>query len=101
MQRPSPAVSRSPSRVNTGCTLVIGPDSAARTHATSSPRSLTAGRSEGGRADDDQELRVGVPLVGELVRQFPVDLDAVALVELVELAGDLRDDPPAEHEAAL
>src|SRR6188472_3845227 len=101
MQRASPSGSRSPARVKTGWTLVIGPLSAPRTHATSLPRVFMPRGSERGRADDDQELGVGVPLVGELVRELAVDLDAVAGRQLVELTRDLGDDASRDDHAAL
>ena len=51
--------------------------------------------SEGGRADDDDQLGFGRTLVDEPVRQLTVDLDAVAGIELVGSARHLREDVAA------
>ena len=81
----------------------MGPLRACRTHARSRP--ALGGRhgvaSERRRADDDEDLGVGVVAVHEPVRQLAMDLDAVALVELVVLARDLGDDLAAQDDRAL
>src|SRR2546423_67574 len=57
--------------------------------------------SERGRADDDDQFGVGRALVDEPMRQLPVNLDAVAGVQLVGPTRDLGEDVATQHDRAL